>query len=224
MDATILIFTICLYILSIVSGLLLGMISGKFKPDDFKKPFIFHIVLIAAAIAFQLFIPGEEASDYILLTAICSGVSLSGWVLRSRYHRMLIKIYFSVYLLSIPIFLWSPSLLFYSISGHYSDYRPEHELHMSSNYYLTEQQSMLKKYQRKTSYKIIRKFGIYNKTLIRNIPFEVPPVEASLEEINPDSMVLHTRNADGSRLDYGFKPGMKKNIIERKSNNKQIVK
>lgn len=216
MDQLQLVLTICLYILSIVAALILGLISRRFSDSALRLGLCIHAGLIALTFLFFLVFAEISTWHYLLLLSVCSGLALSGWVLRSPTVNKLLKAYIGAWLLSIPIFLWSPSLLFYSISGHLSDYRPELEFHLGSNTFLTEQQSMLNTGTSPGVFKVIRKYGIYNKTLVRNLDFGLTPVQARLEEIGQDSMVIHATLADGTSRSIGFHPGMKKNTITRK--------
>lgn len=216
MDQLELVLTICLYILSIVTALILGMISRRLSEQGLRLGLSIHVALIALTVVFLFAFPEAQAWHYTMLLAVCTGLSLSGWILRSSAGKKIVKAYFGVFLLSIPVFLWSPSLLFYSISGHLSEFRPELEFHLGSNTYLTEQQSMLNTGRAPTGFKVIRKYGIYNKTLVRNLNFGQTPLQARLEEIRPDSMVIHATLANGRTQSIGFKPGMKKNSIVRK--------
>lgn len=216
MDQLQLILTICLYILSIVATLILGMVSGRFGPAAFRLGMAIHGGLLGLTALFYLAFREIPAWHYLLLTSVCSGLALSGWALRSPTLNRAWKTYFAAWLISIPVFLWSPSLLFYSISGHLSEYRPELEIHLGSNTYLTEQQSMLNTGETPSGFKVIRKYGIYNKTLVRNLDFGRTPVQARLEEVDKDSLVIHATLSDGSSRSIGFNPGMKKNTITRK--------
>jgi len=222
MDQLELVLTICLYILSIVTALILGMISRRFSEQALRLGISIHVALIALAIVIYIVFPEADAWHYALLLSVCSGLSLSGWVLRSPSANTFIKAYFGSWLLSILVFLWSPSLLFYTISGHLSEFRSELEFHLGSNTYLTEQQSMLNTGKSPGGFKVIRKYGIYNKTLVRNLNFAEAPVQARLEEIRADSMVIHATLADGRIQSIGFHPGMKKNSIVRKPGNKPL--
>ncbi|MBL7922789.1 MAG: hypothetical protein JNL88_01185 [Bacteroidia bacterium] len=216
MDAVQLIITICLYIVSIVISLLLGMTSRRFNPESIRLPVAFHLILLFLALVFALIFQGHAISQYMILFSICSGLSLSGWALRNTYLKRPLKIYFGLFLFTVPLFLWSPSLLFYSISGNYGHYRPEQEFRLQSNYFLVEQQSMLHTGMEPVKYKVIRKYGIYNKTLARDLDFRKRLVAVELVRLSEDTLVLEGRLETGQSSRLGVKPGMKKNKITRK--------
>ncbi len=139
-----LIITICVYILSLVLALLLGMAGKKFRNESIRLPLAFHLVLLSLTLIFFLSFPAQEMSKYLLLFSVCSGLSLSAWAIRNSSLNMLFRIYLASYLLSLFVFLWSPALLFYSISGNYQKFRNEQAFNLKDNYYLVEQQSMVR--------------------------------------------------------------------------------
>jgi len=211
-----LIVTICAYILAVVFSLLLGMAARRFSADAFRMPAAVHAILLFLYVAFAVVFSGFSWTGYFLLAALCSGLSLSVWALRNKHLPWAFKVYFGAYLLSLLVFLWSPSLLFYSISGNLDKYRPEQQFHLEGNTYLVEQQSMLNRDTLATRYKVIRKYGIYNKTLVRNLEFGESVDKVNLYIMNADTIVLRTTLSSGQIKKTGFRPGMKKNTITRK--------
>lgn len=215
MDPILLVFTICLYILSLVVSLLLGMTSRRFAAESIRLPFAVHAILIFLSIVFLVGFSGQILGHYLLLLGICSGIALGGWAIRNTWLGWPLRIYLFAFLLSIPVFLWSPSSVFYSISGNYDKWKPEQEFNLESNVFLVEQQSMLQE-QVKVRYKVIRKFGIYNKTLIRDVDFGSRLSSAKLIELTSDTLILEGVNQSRALVRLGLKPGMKKNTITRK--------
>jgi len=218
MGAIQLILTICLYIISIVLSLLLAMTSRKFRDESIRMPLALHLVLAIFTIIFSFTFPGQPISEYLLLFAVCSGLALSAWALRNNYLGWPAKIYLASYLLTIGLFIWSPALLFYSISGNYGIYREEQQFHLSKNFYLVEQQSMIKSLDLPVRYKVIQKFGIYNKTLARDLDFGNTLAAASLVTMNDDTLIIEGQYAGRQKARIGIKPGIKKNQITRKPN------
>lgn len=216
MNPILLIITICLYVISVVFALLSGMAAKRIRPGKILMPMAFHIVLVFTGTVFLALIPEEPVSHYLLLCGVCSGVALSGWALRNESLAGFLRIYLACYLLSLPLFLWSPSLLFYVISGSYSEYREEQQIHLNSNYHLIEQQSMLVNNGAPIRYKVVRKFGIYNQTLARNLDFGEPLKSARLMEISKDTMIIAVTTVSAKSDTIGFRPGMKKSVITRK--------
>jgi len=216
MNPLLLIITICLYVISVVFALLSGMAAKRIRPGKILMPMAIHLVLVFTGAVFLTLLPEEPVSHYLLLCGICTGVALSGWALRNNSLSRFFRFYLGCYLLSLPLFLWSPSLLFYMISGSYAEYREEQQIHLSGNYHLIEQQSMLVNAGEPIRYKVVRKFGIYNQTLARNLDFGEPLRSAFIMEITKDTMIIVVTTAS-SRMDtVGFRPGMKKSSITRK--------
>lgn len=222
MDTIQLILTICFYIISFVLALLLAMTSRKLRDDSIRLPFATHLLLAFLTIVFSFTFPGQSISEYLLLFTVCSGVALSLWALRNRYLSLPVKVYLGAYLLTILLFFWSPSLLFYSISGNFGLYRPEQQFNLSSNYYLVEQQSMIRNENLPVLYKVIQKFGIYNKTIARDLDFGNVLSAAKLVTMNPDTLIIEGRYANQQRARIGTKPGMKSNQISRKPSKQSI--
>ena len=215
MDPILLVFTICLYILSLVVSLLLGMTSRRFAAESIRFPFAVHAILIFLSIVFLVSFSGQLVGNYLLLLGVCSGIALGGWAIRNTWLAWPLRIYLFAFLLTIPVFLWTPSSVFYAISGNYDKWKPEQEFNLESNVFLVEQQSMLQE-QTKVRYKVIRKFGIYNKTLIRDVDFGSRLSTARLIELTADTLILEGINQTRESIRLGLKPGMKKNTITRK--------
>ena len=62
-------------------------------------------------------------------------------------------------------------------------------------------------------YKIIRKFGIYNKTLVRNVDFKNRLVNIKPLILTADSIAVRGYLTSGDSIDVGFIPGVKKEKI-----------
>ena len=211
-----LIITICFFIISLVASLLLGMTSRKFRNESIRLPLAIHGITAFFAIVFYFIFYGHPIGEYLLLFTICSGVILSGWAIRNTYPVLPVRIYLISYLLTVLLFLWSPSLLFYTISGNYRLYRPEQQFNLKSNYFLVEQQSMMTNGDMPVRYKVIRKFGIYNKTLARDLDFGGRLKDAGLVQLNDDTVIVDGVFPDKQHHMIGFRPGMVKNQITRK--------
>lgn len=218
MNAILLVTTICSYILSVVVSLLLGMISKRLNPNGLRIGLAVHGGLLALALLSFLCGFPVSTTGPLMLSAVCSGLALSGWGLRNTLLPLPLRLYLGSFLFSVVVFIWSPSLLFYTISGHFSEYRPEHQVHLRGNHYLVEQQSMLQGTPGEGGYKVIRKYGIYNKTLTRDLHPKAIPSSASLTELGPDSLRIDLSYDDGSSESIHFRSGMKRNRIERRTN------
>lgn len=214
MDILQLVFTICLYIIALVLAMILAMVSRRWPGEKIHMPLALHALLLLLAVVFGLMFKGAGWTGYFLILSVCSGVALSGWAIRNKSLAIPLRIYLSLYLLSVGLFLWSPSQLFYLISGNSDKYRKEQQFHLGKNYFLVEQNSMFSTGKEPSQYKFIQKYGIYNKTWVRNIDFGQSISKVSLLQFSEDTLVLQAEVGD-SVLTAGFRPGMKKNRISK---------
>lgn len=214
MNIILLVCSICGYILALVLAMILAMVMRKVPGEKIRMPLAIHAVLLLLAISFGLLFRQEYWTGYFWLLCVCSGLALSGWAIRNKSLALPFRIYLGLYLLSVPAFLWSPSRLFYTISGNASLYRSEQQFHLGSNYWLVEQNSMFSSGDEPAQYKFIQKYGIYNKTWVRNIDFGQRIERASLIRFSEDTLLLEAGVRD-SIINLGFTPGMKKNRISK---------
>lgn len=198
-----------------VVSLLLGMTAKRFPGENIRLPVAFHFIFLFLALAFLYILKSGSIGNYLLLLSVCTGTALAGWALRNERIGKPLRYYLAAWLLLIPVFLWSPSRVFYAISGNYSKFKAEQEFNLTSNCYLVEQQSMLQE-QKITKYKVIRKFGIYNKTLARDVNFGSRLENVQLIRLSDDTLILDGIWPDRTIHRIGIKPGMKKNAITRK--------
>ena len=105
-------FSLFVFIISLIIGLAL-MIAGKnMKRDKFLLMTTIHVVFLFGFIASLLLQHQKEtiSHNYFFTAFICSGIIMSGIAWRSDSPKFL-RVYFSIFVLTIPIFLISPSLL-----------------------------------------------------------------------------------------------------------------
>lgn len=214
MDILQLVITICLYIISLVVSMIVAMVTRKVPGEKIRMPLAAHAVLLLLGLSFSFIFPGAVWAGYLLLLAVCSGLALSGWAIRNKQLALPLRIYLGLYLLSVLFFLWSPSRLFYGISGNLAKYRSEQQFHLGKNYWLVEQHSMFSTGNEPAQYKFVQKYGIYNKTWVRDIDFGQRVNSVSLLRFDADTLILQAE-PKGQSLIVGFKPGMKKNRISR---------
>ncbi len=214
MSPTLLIFTICLYLISLVASLLLGMASKKFKANSIRIPILLHFILLTFSLVL-LFLNSTYYPIFILIT-FCSGLLLSIWVLRKKEHPIPLKIYFGLFLASIILFLASPGKLFYLISGNYENYQEEKKIDLTENYFLIEQRSLFSVPSDSAPYKIIKQKGFYKKTLLRDVIFEDELISGKMIQANEDTIVLELTFKEIGIKRLGFKSKASKNNIYKK--------
>ena len=170
MNNILLIITITAYIISIGLCLILAITLRNVSLNKLKFPLFSHTFSIVIFCVVYMFNNESSALHYLMLAFVCSGLILSGLVLRSD-ALIPFKIYFSLFLISIIFFLASPSHLFRYISYSWRNNDLFQTFHIGSNYFLEEQQAMLNLSNDQTKYKVIQSFGVFHKTFARNIIF-----------------------------------------------------
>lgn len=160
-----------LFILSLIIGLVL-MIAGKdMRRDKFMLLASIHIIFLFAFIASLLLRKndGVFVYNYFFTTFICSGIILSGLSWRSR-SPVILRLYFTIFALAIPLFLFSPSMLLnFLLTMNFSSSNGP-SFHLDDRYFL-ETQSTSWKQDDKPHYKVILKHGLYHQTIQRDIVF-----------------------------------------------------
>jgi hypothetical protein len=112
-----------------------------------------------------------------------------------------VKIYFLMYLLSLPVFIAVPSrVLGFISSGNIQAVNPE-RIHLSENYFLVEQQ-LLSTAGSARHFKLVREMGMFHKTLARNIQLPVGTDSAKWVTTDLDhSIHFVVFYSDGDRTD-----------------------
>jgi hypothetical protein len=188
------------------------------KPRTIRIPIIIHTSLLALSCIFWLGGIFPDLLPWLILSAFCSGLSIAGWVLRSGHLQVPVRIYFGLYFASVLLFLISPSRLFYTITGKSAVYRSEKEFKLRDNYYLVEQQSLLSASKTIENWKVIQKFGLYKKTIRRDVRFNGSPDSVRLIRMEPDTMIIRAYYQTSGITDSsqsGFLPNVKKQSITK---------
>jgi hypothetical protein len=217
MQVNLLIVTIITFILSLVGCIVFAFISNKLSLNFLKIFRSVHVALILISIALFIFTKQLSVYNYCVLFAFCSGLLISGWTLRSSSAGW-IKLYFALFLLSFAFFLYSPSKLFYTISGSLDKMIPPQNFNLKENYYLVEQQAMLSLNNEKVNYKLIQRFGIYKRTIKRDLNFGSRINNVKIIEFTADTIVLSGESNNGKLLKIGFNPTQSKATITQRRN------
>ncbi len=160
---------IIFFITAVVSGVI-SMIVGK---NISKQKFILfaaiHGMFLFAFIASLILRKDSTAYNYFFLIYICSGIVLSGVAWRSSIFIGL-KIYFSLFAITIAMFILSPSrLVNFLLTTKYIETLGE-TFHVTENYFLERQNSSMHA-DDMPRYKLIRKRGIFHSSLQRDLNF-----------------------------------------------------
>lgn len=160
---------IIFFITAVVSGVI-SMIVGK---NISKQKFILfaaiHGMFLFAFIASLILRKDSTAYNYFFLIYICSGIVLSGVAWRSSIFIGL-KIYFSLFAITIAMFILSPSrLVNFLLTTKYIETLGE-TFHVTENYFLERQNSSMHE-DDMPRYKLIRKRGIFHSSIQRDLNF-----------------------------------------------------
>lgn len=178
MSYNLFIAAIIIYILSLVTSLVLMMVGSKISKRFINTLMIFHFLLLAAF--FLVWYSGNDEQSFfnhhfLFLFSICTGVALSGYALRMAANIYL-RIYFSLYLLTLPVFVFSPSTLISAISFYKkADLAGKPYSTGMENYYIEKHNSMLANMEGVILYKIVKRKAGITKTIARHIHLDCPP-------------------------------------------------
>ena len=129
-----------------------------------------HGVLFAFFLLAFLLIEKSLLPGYLFLFFFCSGIISGGYLLRSK-APLLLRFYFLLYIASILLFLYSPSMLVRAITLELNDIAQNDQFRLADNYYLEEEQLLMEVSDATVKYKITQHFGVFHKTLARDLRF-----------------------------------------------------
>jgi hypothetical protein len=183
-------FSLFIFIISLILGLAL-MIAGKnMRRDRFLLLTTIHVIFLFAFIASLLLQKQKEivVNNYFFTAFICSGIIMSGLAWRSDSPKIL-RIYFSIFALTIPIFLISPStLLNFLLTMNFKNTNgPVFELY--DQYYL-ETQTTSRQADNFPHYKLTLKKGMFHQTIQRDISFSGKLDSIKVLEMEKEKSIL----------------------------------
>ena len=141
MTASQLTLTLSLYILSIAFALILSIIRFKKSIVSWKLVFIIHVLLFIVFLLLHYLFQAAMSSRYFFLFFFCTGIISGGYLLRTD-APLLLRIYFSIYIGSIIVFISSPSYLVRLISLSNNKPNEIQVYRLTGNYFLEEEQMM----------------------------------------------------------------------------------
>ncbi|MBP6334882.1 MAG: hypothetical protein KA444_05365 [Bacteroidia bacterium] len=159
---------ICYLVCLSVAFMLLA--TGRNLPSSRLTLFgLLHSMLLMAFLASLVLRKEGTAFNYFFLAYICSGVLLSGLFIRSGFP-LYIKAYFGLFALTLPLFMFSPSMLVnFLLTMSYSDASgPKFKL---TGKYSLESQTIVKDDSKIPKYKLVLKRGMYKQSIERDINF-----------------------------------------------------
>jgi hypothetical protein len=157
------------YILSFVVSLVFIFTGKRLHPGMFQMFIGIHIVFLAFFLFTVFTISKGTGASLAFLFFFCSGIVVAGLAFGMN-KALPFKIYFGLFPASIVLFLLSPStLLNFLVTGSFSS--GEKLIPVQGKYYLEIQNSFDKNDSANLQYKLIRKTGMFHKTISRNISF-----------------------------------------------------
>jgi len=170
------------FLVSVSIGLLLLAAGQKISRQILSMLGLLHVMVLFAFLASLVLSKGGDAPNYFFLAFICSGVLISGPFARSAFP-IYVRIYFGLFALTLPLFLFSPSMLvhFLLTMSYSSSFGPKFQL--VGKYYL-EAQNVIKEDETKPLYKLMLKRGLYKQTIERDIRFSGKLDSVKVLEVN----------------------------------------
>ncbi len=181
METGLLNFLIIAMVLCFVISLVVLIISSKLSDNVAKAAIGLHIILLLIML-FKLTIAtgSSDMNKAVYFSSfICSGILAFSFVIRKKFSTYL-KLYFSIFILCFPLFLLAPSRVFTMMSLGLLNIENANEILLDKNYILAREQGMVKHEGKLSTYKVIKRMGMFNKTLARNIQFNFTPDSAKV--------------------------------------------
>ncbi|QQR95383.1 MAG: hypothetical protein IPJ93_01010 [Bacteroidota bacterium] len=150
-----------------VVSLILLMVSPRIPVFFSYIAIALHIIFITLYLIYRNSVH-EERVVMLFAAIICSGIIPFTLIVR-RNFPLILKLYFGLFMLSLPLFIIAPSKMLTILSMGYLNTENAHEMHLDKNYYLSKEQGLIKQKDNEATYKVVKRMGIFNKTLVRNI-------------------------------------------------------
>ncbi|HNR19337.1 MAG TPA: hypothetical protein PKN75_11965 [Bacteroidia bacterium] len=165
------------YILSLVLCIVSASVSKKINSTVIRLIIVFHLILILTSLLFNF--TGSKINAAVFFAFyFCSGNILFGMVSR-RVFPLPAKIYFGIFVLSFPVFLFSPSLVLSVISLGELKKDFNSKVPLGNSYFLEKQGSMFTDRSFVMHYKVIKRIGYFNKTIARDLYFSASAVDSA---------------------------------------------
>lgn len=177
------------YIVSAMLALVLAIISKKLRRKWTVALGVLHILFLLAFIIFNYIIDSDVNSAYYFLAFFSSGLLLFGLVIRNKFN-ILLKIYSSLFICSVLVFVVKPSLVLTFITQTAMPVEIEYKL--GDNMYLVKQDPLLKKERKEITFKVSKKLGSFHRTLARNIYFKNAFDSLNVVSINDTTIIINT--------------------------------
>jgi hypothetical protein len=221
MSSSLFILTITAFMLSIVGALLISFFRSKIPPAVIKGLIIYHFLIGGIWLTARLsgdYLLASANQGYLFLAFCCSGILVAGIVLRSAF-KLYVKIYFSLFLFLVFVFIASPSRLIAFISSGNISVQEFKKFRLTENYFIVEQKIDNNR-AGKSNYKLVKENGMFHKTLARNIFLPEKTDSISLLTINPGTNTIikayfiRNNNTDSSIIEIQWENQANKNPVK----------
>ncbi len=178
------------FILSVIGALIIMLIGKNMGKEKFLLLASMHFILLLAFIASLILKKDHstQVNNYFFTTFYCSGLLLSGVAWRVEIQKFL-RYYFSVFIIGIPMFLFSPSMMMnFLVTGKYSSTTGK-TFALQGKYFLEEQNSSASS-DENPQYKVISKTGIFHTTIQRDVSFNGTIDSVKVIDKNPVTMTI----------------------------------
>jgi|GEM_PF-2846759 len=169
--------SLSLYILSLLLALVLLITGKRQRSGWFKAALSLHLLSLLFSL-YYLFqkhnIPEGSILRFAFLFTLCTGLVAGGLVVRAEI-RTVYKVYFSLYFLSLLLFLVSPSRFAGFLSRGDLENSAPGRFHLVQNFFLEEQRASALMPGGNKTYKLVQQFGLFHKTIRRDITFDTQP-------------------------------------------------
>jgi len=208
--------TLFFYLLSVIGSLIVFLFNRHFPIAATKAIIAVHFISGLSLLSYLLF--ELDTPAWISIFFWCSGIFLAGDAVRKSFHSLL-KGYFLAFLLTLPVFIVSPSRIIQLVAGKGFGNPSEGRTRVIDNYFLVKTSEPVDSigYYRA---KFIKEMGFFHKTLARGIPvpndIDSTSIIGSINDDMQIRLVLHY----GPKIDTVdlelFKVQPKPNTITRK--------
>jgi hypothetical protein len=185
LSPTLLIAALIAYILGLVAGLLIALAAPRLPSRFLKAGMALHFLLLSGFGISAVFFP--KAAPALCLAACCMALVWAGAVWRVP-APFILRLYFGLYLLTLPLFLYAPSQTVRLIAYQWSE-SPARKFSLAGGLRLEPQEALLDR-PGPVRYKIIRDYGIFYRTLERDLDFGFAPDSVQTLRFEPDSLIV----------------------------------
>jgi hypothetical protein len=201
------IWAVTAYLVSLSGSLLLSFFYKKISDRFIIFLGLIHFVFLILWFWFnneQQTLASPGFANYCFLLFFCTGILIAGTLLRKK-SLIILKFYFSLFLMSAVLFVFNPSLVIgFIVSGNPRSINPG-AFHLYDNVYMMQQQTALAPDQVHQTYKITMEMGVFHKTLVRDI--ELP--------FQPDSIsAMELQDPDGAHLKLFYSSNQQKAVLD----------